>query len=157
MTEPTIISSGKYQLAKLQFQGREPLLGFRESKDSSWVVASFADLLGVFYISSNDVQSSQWYDFAVPANWIGSLNPSIGTVRVKGASSRSPLSVDGRGLPRDILFGIGGTGFNIRIESEQSRQDLLIVLSQLQFQFAQMVPIDADSSEMSKGVDYGRA
>lgn len=154
MTEPTIISSGKYQLAKLQFQGREPILGIRENKDSSWILTDSPAIPYLFALLAT-VNDYVWLDFLFFFEENGSKINLLS--RDKGASSQQQTKKSDMGPIRDILVGEGVTWYDIRFESRQDALDMQSAALAALNNFAQMVPIDADSSEMSKGVDYGRA
>lgn len=74
---------------------------------------------------------------------------------VKGASKRGLLAPPDSGLDRDLFYGIGGVGFDVRIDSLDEKEALYSAVASIDF--GGMLPVDADSSELSKGVDYGRA
>lgn len=88
--------------------------------------------------------------------WVDRYGYFRGHSSIKGADDRGFLVPDkDSDRPRDLFSGIGGTGFDIRFDSISDREALLSAVQNLDWDI--MIPVDADASELSKGVDYGRA
>jgi len=159
MASPTIIQSGRFQLARVRFQGKDDQLGLREGSHMPWLL--LGDKMSVAYSVYYPTlvgSSSEWQDVAIPSGTAGGFRDGfVLSTRRKGASFRQ-TSPQVAGYERDVLTGLLQS-YDLRL----SMADITPLTADLASLIANdviwnsMVPVDADSSQLSQGVDYGRA
>ena len=149
MAQPTILRHGRYEVAAIKMHG-DLHIGVREDPYHPWTL--FGHILAVGTLAL--AVSTMGQKWATTNMWPQGL---VIDSRVKG-SDKPGDDIDPT-LPRDILVGVGSVP-NFRIPSLDDANDLAKVFQYLfdgTIDIDSLVPVDADLSEHSKGVNYGYA
>lgn len=149
MPSPTIIQAGRYQVAAVRMNDVTHI-GVREADNMPWSLFGHVLAVGTLALAISTI-GQRWAEIKT---WPEGI---VIRSRVKGADRKSnEIRAD---LPRDILIGVGSIP-SFRVPSLDDANDLAKVFQDLfdgTIDIDSLVPVDADSSELSKGVNYGRA